>query len=507
MQQKWASRTTLLFLLAGVVFLYLETFILPYIPIYAGDNGPVFMLDALRMRDGQVMYRDFFELTLPGMPMLYGCLFKAFGVRAWIPAALLVLGGAGILLISILISKSVMSGPSAVLPGLAFLTFCFANSLDATHHLFSVLAVLGATAVIIRRRSPWRLAWAGVLCGLAALFTQSRGVMALVALGLFCWWESRSKKLGGRWLVKSGLCLTVPFLLVVLPVVAYFAWKAGPAHFLFCTVIFLRRYWSSFSRDNLGVYMVDTPEFTSWVELPAWGIWLFIHALVPLVFLWFFVRYGRQGDAQAPDPWDRLMLLNAVGLSSFLAIASAPSWARLCTAALPALILFIWFVNSSGRFCRFIRGLLWVVVLAAAVVEAAMRQTDWRGYLSTPVGRVAFVDRQRYEKYGWLADRTRARDFFLEAEDADMYFLLGLRNPGEVPFLTPSDFTRPEQVQDLIKSLDKHKVRFVLWGVSLDFPDPRHPAGDHLGPLRAYLRDHYRVVKAFDDGAEMWERE
>ena len=50
------------------------------------------------------------------------------------------------------------------------------------------------------------------------------------------------------------------------------------------------------------------------------------------------------------------------------------------------------------------------------------------------------------------------------------------------------------------------RVRFVLWSLSLDLYDPRDPPGrDHLGPLRACLRTHYHVAKAFA-ADEFWER-
>jgi hypothetical protein len=31
------------------------------------------------------------------------------------------------------------------------------------------------------------------------------------------------------------------------------------------------------------------------------------------------------------------------------------------------------------------------------------------------------------------------------------------------------------------------------------------PAGDHLGPLRLYLRQHYHVAKTFSNGDAIWE--
>jgi len=74
-----------------------------------------------------------------------------------------------------------------------------------------------------------------------------------------------------------------------------------------------------------------------------------------------------------------------------------------------------------------------------------------------------------------------------------------------VPFATNTDYTRPEQVQDVIEGLEQRRVRFVLWSLRLDMHQWNSTAADHLGPLRLYLRTHYRVVKVFSDGGQAWE--
>jgi hypothetical protein len=84
-------------------------------------------------------------------------------------------------------------------------------------------------------------------------------------------------------------------------------------------------------------------------------------------------------------------------------------------------------------------------------------------------------------------------------------FALKLRNPGRIAFITSSDYTRPEEVSDLLQGLERHQVRFVSWYGDLDNV-PTAPRGDHLGPLRRYLREHYRVAETFSNGDEIWER-
>ena len=458
------------------------------------------------MSDGQVIYRDFFQFTLPGTEIVYLVLFKAFGVRAWIPSALLLLFGVALAWLSTVISKQLMTGASAFLPGALYLTFAFGNALDATHHWFSILLVVAALALLMEERTLKRVAGAGALCGLATCFTQSRGALAVLAMALFLVWEWRTAKRSRSWLARREVCLFAAFVAVGVPFVAYFIWKAGMKSFVDCTFGFPLRYYAAFNRNNLGVYMVDAPDLPWPLEAPALGIWLFVHALLPLVYLLFLARQAREGKQRPEEPWDRLMLLNFVALSLFLAVAPAPNWFKVSSAALPALILLVWFARSGGRFARAVRLLLWLAALSVALVKPVTAQTGWRGALETPVGRVALLEPDRFLKARWLLSRTRPGDFFLEAGDTDLYFLLDLQNPATVSFLTPADYTRPEQVENVPDALERRRVRFVLWPVWLDLPEDSRRAGDHVGPLRAYLRSAYHVVQTFPDGDQVWER-
>jgi len=495
------------YVLVGIgLFLYFRTFIFPLTPIYQGDNAPVFLLEARRILEGEVIYRDFFEFIFPGTQILYALLFKLFGVHLWIPAAMLVALGLVLSWLMFAISARLIPAESALLPGFLFVTFAFGNALDATHHWYSTLGVTGALALLMDRRSFGRLAGAGALCGLAACFTQSRGALALLGFGVFLIWECYAGRRSWRWLAKGEGCLVSSFLAVVAPFVGYFAIKVGFGRFFYCTFTFIRKYYSFFDRNNLGVYMVDVPAYEGILEWPAVAIWLFIHAVVPLAFVLFFVKYWREATAHREEPWDRLMLVGVTGLASFLAIAPAPNWFKVCTASLPALILFVWFVRLEKPAHRAARMALWAVGLGAFFLMPVMVQTDWHRRIEGPAGSAAVLEPERYEKLAWLSLKVRPSEYFFEAGDTEVYLPLGLKNAAEVAFLTPTDYTRPEQVRRVKEALEKRRVRLVLWSVDLDLTEQIRRREDHLGPLRAYLGDHYRVVKTFSDGTQVWER-
>jgi len=93
--------------------------------------------------------------------------------------------GLGTAYLMIAISKTVIPGKAAYLPAALFLVVPFRSHLDATHHWFSTLFAMAALAVVIQRITAMRLVVAGALCGVAMCFTQSTGLPALLALGLF----------------------------------------------------------------------------------------------------------------------------------------------------------------------------------------------------------------------------------------------------------------------------------------------------------------------------------
>jgi hypothetical protein len=410
--QSSVNRTGTLLFLGGLGCLYLDSFILPVTPIYQGDAAPIYLLEARKMLEGQVIYRDFFQFTLPGTQVFYLLLFKLFGVRAWIPNAVFILLGLGLAWVGVLVSRRLMSGSSIFLPSLLFISFAFTTEMDPTHHWFSLLMVMAAVAVVIERRSFPRIAAAGALCGLATFLTQSRGLVAVLGFAVFLLWEWRATRESGRWLLQAETCLFGPFLATTVGTMAYFVWKAGLGRFLSCTLVFPLRYYPQWFWNNLSVYMTEVPNFSSGLEVPALAIWLFIQGLLPLVYLLFLARHWREAQAHPREQWDRLMLVTIVGLFLFLGIASSPNWMRLCSVCLPALILFVWSINSPGRLPRAITILFWIGGLAALVVQPIIAQTGWRGYLESPLGRAAFLDSDRYEKFQWVAERTRDGDFF-----------------------------------------------------------------------------------------------
>ncbi len=484
------------FLVLAAAFLYLDLFVGRATPIAGTDLDEGFYLhNATRMLHGQMIYRDFFQFTPPGTELVYLSLLKLFGVHAWIPNATLVVLGMSITWLCIFISREILTGMTIYLPAVFFLVLSFHPAMDGSHHWFSILAVMAAVALILEERSLTRLAGAGALCALASFFTQTRGVETVVAIALFLSWEHRKKPRDDGTVLKAEAVLAAVFAAVTVALNLYFIWQAGLKRYLWCTFTFVVKYYPAESELNsFQISMLHPPWLNHWRFVPEPG-WLIIHAVIPFIYLLFFAYCWRQSRKMPAHPWDKLMLLSLVGFFLFLGVAPAPvSW-RMCIVSLPGLIVLVWFLSSPGKMRTISRWALSLGCLVAMVIIPWHQQTRWSASLETPTGPAAFFDPASYAEYKWLDLHTHPSDPFFDCSGRS-YFLMGLRSPARVSFLSGTDYMRPEQVQDLVANLEGNHVPVVLWCHDLN---TSIRSDDHLGPLRDYLRAHYHAAGAPGD--------
>jgi hypothetical protein len=497
----WYSRRLLLlaFLSCSCGFLYLETFVLPNIPWAPAGDQSIYLQHGTKMLQGQLIYRDYDHFTLPGTDLLYLCLFRLFSVRVWIPQGMLVLLGLGISWLIIAISRKVLTGPVVFLPALLFLTLPFSGYLNATHHWYSTIAATAALAIVMDSRSVVRVAVAGALWGIATCFTQS---VALGVLGLaaFLVWEHAQDE--SRVLMfKKQAVLFASFFAVLLAFNAYFIWQAGLKDFLYYTVVFVAKYFPSDWFNTWRVYLHGWHALldnrANWPDIPTY---LFIHALIPGIYVWFFLRYRHERRLHRDESWNRIVLLNVTGIALFLSVAAAPAYNRLCTVSVPAIITLVWLATRLPRTGPKFVAALAATALALACLKPVVTQTRWRACLDLPAGRTAFLDVAQYEETKWVAEREHPSDYFFG--DQLICFLLTLRNPARIPSLRPTDYTRPEEVQNLVQALEEHKVNLISWYPALDTTH----AHDNLAAVRLYLLNHYHVEKTFSNGYKIWAR-
>jgi len=521
------------FLFGVFVFLYLSLFRLPFTPIFTGGDENLYLPNATRILDGEMMYRDFFEFVAPGLTVANLGFFKLFGVRVWVPEVSLVLLGLGLTSLIVFISRKVLTGAAAFLPAVLFLTCAYGLMLDDTQHWYCTLAELGAVATVIEKRTRGRLVAAGALCGIAAFFMQTQGAFAAMGLAIFLLWEGQRAGQGWGEISRRLGYLFATFVATVLFTNAYFVWKVGFHRFLYCTVGFLIESWSAGrDADSLYAAVFELRNLIHWNALLPLGLFFFIHTLLPLVYVWFWVRYRRKG--LAPEQGTRLMLLSIVGVLLFAGLAPAPTTFRLSTVTPLSLILLVRLIHGQRKPLRVLNIVVWVVAAVIAISIPLQIQNLPMRSLDLPRGRVA-LDSEYYDSLLWWSQQTHPGEFMFTAAGSEILFPLALRNPAEVRYVTNTDFTRPEQIRYVIAALEAKRVRFVLWDSRFDVNGALHSRevpvgtirsyirrcyrviktilggdyrleGDHLGPLRDYLHSRYHVAKRFSGSLEVWER-
>jgi hypothetical protein len=172
------------------------------------------------------------------------------------------------------------------------------------------------------------------------------------------------------------------------------------------------------------------------------------------------------------------MFLSATGFFLFLSVASAPGAVRLYAVSAPAVILLVWLLDSRASWRWWLKP-LWATVVLLAVARPLVVQ------------------------FSKMSGRTHPFDDFFG--DPLLAFALRLHNVSRVPILRPTDYTRSEEVQDAMQSLEKFQVRYVSWPRELDDDKQaaQHPEGNHPGPLRRYLEEQYHLAHTFSNGDQV----
>jgi hypothetical protein len=492
----------LLSIAAAIAFLYLRTFTFGGVPFVVSQDGPIYFEHGIRILHGQAPFRDYFTYVMPGADLLYAGIFSLFGVHAWLAQAIVIFLGATIAGVVTWLSSKLLKGSLVFLPALLFLVLDFDVIKDATHHWYCTLIVLIATEILIDGKTPGRILSAGVLCGFATLFTQSQGVLSLIAIAVYLFWtRDGESRLAVQWAF-----LIAPFAIIVGSVLIYYSFKAGFPAVYFALVTFILHNFSARPSHTPGAYFLNFPHLNGLMSVPRLIPYCYVHLLVPFGYIWCLYRLYRERDTIDRKTRDAMLLINFIGLALFAAVAQAASYNRMCMVAPPASIVCAWLVRGPSTASRITKRVLWAIGLFFLVALPVQLQRHWRGYLDLPTGRTAFLDPAEFERYQWFAQHTRAGESYIGVPSYN--FALALENPTTVDYLINTDYTTKDQVDAAIRGVELHQTQTIV----LDRTNPTaEPAHGNLAPFIAYVHANYHLAKVFYGPAEgyameIWQR-
>jgi hypothetical protein len=495
------TNSRVIFLLLGVaVYLYLNLFFLPETPFLLSDDQAYFWMDAQRMLDGERVYLDFIQFTPPGTDLVYLYLFRLFGLHLWVTNAVVLALGIGLCWSCFAVASEIMNRRSAVLTTAFFLVLIYGKLLDGTHHLFSVLVIMGAVKIYMRKITLSATVAAGAFLGTASFFTQTHGAAALLAFAVFLIWRQSRVKQPWLHLIRDESLLvlgySIALLLLSAPLIDALGWK----QLWYSQVTYTRQYVVPMRPPMLGL-----PGPLTLRGLPKLSQAVFVYLCLPTVYLLSLWRCWRERHAPT-FPWERITLLSLVGFFLMIEVAFSLSWLRLYAVSLAGIILLIWSFDQTRKIRPYAFAAMWIGITSLAVWQTIAACVYQPRKIHLPAGEVA-VSPLSYEKLHWMMEHTHPGQFVFQAAWPGIYLPLQLRNPVFVDLIFPGDGTRHEEVALTIRQLELKHVPYVLWAARLGSMDDLidHPE-DHVVPLRVYLRAQYSHVHTFSDGDQVWQR-
>ena len=493
---------------------------------------------ALRILNGELIYRDFFTVVTPVSYYTVAALLAVFGESLMVLRWAALITGVLILVVTLWIARRVMAWPFAAAAALMTTVWGWFLVTPNYYSLQAAFCALVALAVYLR---GWML-FAGVMVGLTAMVKQNVGAYAALAL-LAAIWASRA--FDDQWHVKARMRSSLRFAggiaLVTGPIVLLLL-VAGAGPYLYESWVYypLARYPQRFSlpfpqfQPVLADHGVTTiadaiaAVLTRRVPEPAvFDIWvkfvIFLPVLVyPAVAIALVIKAYRWRAHRDPGAAVHGSALLAIALMGALLLLQ--SWPRADVAHIlfglqPTFILFGYLLFSGWRGLSMLPGPRPVVRTAAMVLALApialmlwngYRRTDWEyanyvAHLRTGRGAgitAVPIEAQRIDVVTrYIVEHTSPDEpIFVVPWAAGFYFLADRANPTRTDFML---FEDPELYPCLLSRLEQDPPKYVIYGYTWDVDEKRFR--DYAAPVDRYIRSRYAIESGVD-GYEIWRR-
>lgn len=479
-----SDRLLVLFVVVGTVA-YLGAF--PPALLHV-DEG-TYLYEAVRITEGQRLYRDVFEITTPAWMYLVAGLYWLFGpsliLARWTVAFL---HGATAALLYVASRRCGVRPALAAIAPLGYLVAAQPAWPVASQHWLACFLSVAALTVCLGEDTRSRALRAGLLGGLL-MATHQRGAAVLAGLALALGARAVLRGRGIPGLMGRLGAFAVGVAVVWVPLVGFLLWSAG-----------VTALWEQLVLRPLGGYRdVNHAQWgqTGMLQLMAsWTIpWLL--SVLPFVLMPTAVRgvlaFAR-GDRVGAS---RLATLLLVSLAALGSIAYYPDFVHLAFVA--PLLLVSLTENLEGFHVTIERVLR--VRPARALLAMLSLFAGWRLWgtlvdhqrrfpisLDTAFGRVhvgAPVVADVVALVRRLLDESGSRLVYVYPFSSDPYLLAGGHNPTRFGFFFPNRFNTRAETAEVIATLESRCVPYVVLGGFLFVPDD---------PIAEYVKGHYAPI-------------
>lgn len=478
-------------------------YILPFMRVLmVGTDEGTLDYGALRVVQGQVFARDFFEVIGPGTFYWLALFFKVFGISFLATRICLFVTSIGTAGLMYFLSRRIC-GRYQALPCILLAATYFGGLWPAiSHHQDSnFFALMGVACITVWQEndSKWFLAAGGLLAGLTTFFLQPKGILLMAAFVAFIFIRRR---LHADLLSSLGL-LTGSYTSIVGIVLLYFGWRHALHDLIYANVTWPSKHYGT----------VNSVPYAHGLLLNYWNHWVSVRgtfpgvvaiaivmiapiiyvAALPVLIPLLGARY--RWDLQQPQ----VQLLWLAGIAIWLSELHRTDMTHLIFGSPLLMILSIHFLTAyTGRIARAALQLLTISTVCLAgfnlLILAAAHP------VATKIGSIRMFS-------NWRA-HTLVESIIPPGETVfaypycpSFYFLHGFVNPTRFSIMT-YNYNTSDQFEEVIHILDRNRVKFVIWDTDFQqveaqvFLTGAIPRDRQI--IEPYLESHYDVVTVVD---------
>ena len=478
-------------------------YILPFMRLLVvGTDEGILDYGALRVFRGQVFARDFFEVIGPGTFYWLAGFYKLFGVSFFTTRICLFITSFGTAFLMYFLSRRIC-GKYQALPCVLLAGTCFGGLWPAmSHHddsnFFALLAV-ASIALWQEKGTKALLVAGGVLSGATTAFLQPKGMLLAVAICLFVYVQTRRRSS-----MITSLGLVVGGYASVVGLVLFYFWSKNALGDL----VYVDATWPL---KHYGT--VNAVPYAHAILFNYWDHWVSVRDkfpwIVPVAVVMFIpLLYVAALPALLPligarFRWHllnpQIQLLWLAGLAIWASELHRTDMAHLVFGSPLLMILSIHFLTSyTGRWAE---GVLQVIVVSSVclagfnllILSAAHK-------VETRMGTVRILPNTEALEFV-IRNVKPGEEIFSYPYAPSFYFLADAVNPTQFSIMT-YNFNTTDQFQEVIRTLDRDKVKFVVWDVAFEqmeqmvFLSGFPPADQQI--IEPYLESHYDVIKVAD---------
>jgi len=464
-------------LLAGAALFGAAVAVLPLWPPELGTDESYYLYEAKRVLAGEVLYRDVFEITMPGSLWFMAGLYRLFGVDVAVArGAFAVVHGLTAVLLFAAARQLGVRVSLALLAGAAHLVVCHAAWPYTSPHWLGSLVTAALLCALLACRPgtrPRAWLWPGLLLGLLTAVTHQRAPAYLLGVAVVLGFDALSAG-GARWrfLFARVAALAAGGAAVLVPIFAYLLATSGAEAVLRALVHYpLVNYRKSVPRPPWGATFAITQNFAddTWPRFLRW--------LPPVVAAGLGLRLAAALWRRAATAARDAVVLLAMSGAAFLAIAYFPDFIHIAFVLGVSLVATVDCVERALR--RLAPDATWTRAAVAAAAAALLLALagQWRTVIlrnsarspiraDTAFGRVAFPDPVQqllHDRVNRLLAADPRRLLFVYPAYAQLYLTTGAQNPTPYQLMT-LDYGGPQELAEIIGILERDRPLVVVLG-------------------------------------------